>query len=72
MNNIERQKQLDQDKYLESLNKGQDMSGKMIYCTKCEYRTPLFNDCKISHEERTSQCACAEAFNKIKPKKKKM
>lgn len=68
--NIERQKSLDKQKWLESENQGHDMSGCMLYCECCEkadHTHPTENGkCYASQEEREQNCLCAKAFNRMK------
>lgn len=73
MTNKERQKQLDKQKWIESENKGEDMSGMMPYCAYCEYQdSDLIYSGKIvrwctcePQEERTTKCYCATAYNRL-------
>lgn len=64
MKNTERQQILDQEKYFKSQEWQSDLSGKMSYCEKCEFKNHPFPECTISHEERVEKSACAKAFNK--------
>lgn len=70
MTNKERQKQLDNEKWVESEKQGFDMSGCMSYCEKCEFADhshPTENGkCYATQEEREKCTLCAKAFNKMK------
>jgi hypothetical protein len=76
MKNIERQKQLDEKKWIESEKQEFDMSGKMPWCSYCGMQGfDLCGDgkdkgiptiCTSTQEERESQCFCATAYNRMK------
>jgi hypothetical protein len=67
--NAERQAVLDRKKWLESREQGFDMSGCMLYCSKCEFADhshPTENGkCYAPHEKRVSECLCAKAYNRF-------
>ena len=63
--NKERQRSLDKKKWIESEKKGEDMSGKMPYCSFCKYKYLKFNSCTVTQEEREGKCLCATAFNRM-------
>ena len=65
ISNKEKQRQLDEAKWLESQNFGQDMSGKMEWCIYCPYCD--ISNCKASPDQRyiTKNCLCAKAYNKM-------
>lgn len=65
MTNKQRQKELDEQKYLESETKRKDLSGDMPYCYYCACITS-FETCVATQEERESKCLCAKAYNKMK------
>ena len=64
MTNVERQKSLDKKKYYASQIYNKDLSGNMIYCSKCEYTNCLHN-CRATQKERETQCLCARAYNRM-------
>lgn len=64
MTNKERQKQLDEQKWLISEQYGEDLSGKMTYCIKCDCMNCLHR-CLATQEERVKFCLCAKAYNKL-------
>ena len=68
MKNTERQKQLDERKYFESIKWQRDLCGIMEYCYCCPYKEKPFNACTISQEQREQESACAKAYNKLKRK----
>lgn len=64
------QARLDKKKWLSSEQDGQDKSGKMDYCSVCDFR--CFEDCVLAHSDRVKQTQCAKAYQKfIKIPKKK-
>lgn len=58
------QKELDERKYFESIKSNKDLSGGMEYCLKCINRNKPYFECKLSHEQRVKESACAKTFNK--------
>ena len=62
MNNIERQKWCNEQKWYVSEAKGKDQSGKMYWCFLCDYKCGV--GCKASQDERDSKCLCATAYNR--------
>ena len=66
MTNKERQKSLDEKKWLESEKQCEDMSGKMEYCECCSFADWWFNICDATQEERENKCLCATAYNRMK------
>lgn len=64
MTNVERQKSLDKKKYYTSQMYKQDLSGNMIYCSKCEYANCLHN-CRATQKEREAGNLCAKAYNRM-------
>lgn len=75
MNKIEKlQKELDEQKWLESEKQGHDMSGCMPYCEKCEYADhshPTENGKCYAESNRAEDCLCANAWLAITMKKLK-
>lgn len=79
MKNIERQKKLDEQKWLTSEGMGYDRSGCMDWCMYCEKQISTANQinsksfwrCDISQEERESKCLCAKAYNRMVREKAK-
>ena len=63
MKNAERQKTLDEQKWLASEAKGCDQSGKMAWCDLCRFR--LDDGCFATQEERTRVSLCATAYNRM-------
>lgn len=63
--NLEIQKELDEQKYYESIRQNRDMSGKMEYCMKCKYCDHIKCECTIWHEKRFELKQCAKA-SKVK------
>jgi hypothetical protein len=64
MTNKERQKSLDKEKWLRSQELGEDMSGKMVYCTRCDKMNCLHR-CTASQKERVENSLCAKAYNRL-------
>ena len=60
----ELQRELDEKKYFESMKCNKDLSGGMEYCRKCNNRNKPYFECKLSHEQRAEQSACAKAWNR--------
>lgn len=60
-----KQKQLDEQKWLESEKQGWDLSGALDYCNYCKHRE-TFGTCPISQETRVLKCACTKAYNKMR------
>lgn len=56
------QKELDEQKYYESIKNNCDMSGKMPYCNSCIART-YANECYISQDARETMSKCARSYN---------
>lgn len=75
MTNIERQKKLDKEKWLESEKNGYDMGGCMLHCQYCEYADhthPTMNGkCYATQKQRQYQCLCATAYNRWDKKTRK-
>lgn len=75
MTNKERQNQLDKRKWLESEEKGKDMSGWMKYCCYCDDcklvqtfvdgKPRILLRCNATQEERETACLCAKAYNRM-------
>lgn len=63
MKNSERQKSLDKQKWFRSKQYGEDLSGKMIYCLKCEKMN--CHRCSATQKERKEQTLCAKAYNRM-------
>jgi hypothetical protein len=61
--NIERQKILDEEKWLLSEQECCDKSGEMKHCFYCLYQNTYLM-CQANQEERESGCLCAKAYNK--------
>lgn len=69
MTNLQRQKQLDEQKYLVSEAKQSDQSGFMPYCDYCDHKQ---NGCGKSQLEKEMNCICATAYNRmVRARKKK-
>ena len=62
MKNIERQRLLDEQKWLASEAKGCDQSGKMDWCGYCKYNESGCNETQL---DREMNCYCATAYNKM-------
>ena len=45
--------------------KGEDMSGKMPYCSFCKYKYYKLSMCTVTQEEREEKCLCATAYNRM-------
>lgn len=66
MTNRERQASLDKDKWRASQLAHYDASGYMVWCGHCEYQVvDMRNYCRIPHERRVQECACARAYNRM-------
>lgn len=65
MKNFERQKKLDEKKWIASEKKGFDMSAWMQWCGYCDKKTGLCGTCTATQEEREGQCLCATAYNRM-------
>lgn len=70
MTKQERQKKLDEKKWLESEKEMRDMSGMMEYCDFCDSQSFYMDDCEANPEERVEKCLCATAYNRMKRAKK--
>ena len=68
----EKQRELQEQKWLESEKQGKDLSGNMPYCANCECLTMVQsgNYCPSSQYYVETTCACARAFNAMKKTKK--
>lgn len=69
ISNKERQRQLDEEKWLESEKQGFDMGGCMLYCQYCDkadhrHKTEL-GKCYATQDQRVADCLCAKAYNKM-------
>ena len=64
MKNVERQKQLDEQKWYVSEAKGESQSGKMDWCNFCKHQYK--GCCLKTQEEREEKCLCATAYNRMK------
>lgn len=60
----EQQKELDEKKYFASEQAQKDMSGGMDYCLECQFRNHPNKECKLTHESRVSNSACAKNYNR--------
>lgn len=69
MTNEERQKKLDEQKWLESEKKGLDMTGRMDYCYSCLHQSLEASQCGVSQSCRESNYLCAKAYNSMRRKK---
>lgn len=67
MKNTELQRKLNEQKWYVSEAKGKDQSGKMYWCSLCDYKCGV--GCKASQDERDSKCLCATAYNRYKRNK---
>lgn len=69
MTNYQRQKKLDEQKYLVSEAKQSDQSGIMPYCDYCNYsyykQTGIVVGCGKPQNEREENCLCATAYNRM-------
>jgi hypothetical protein len=75
MTNKERQKKLDERKWVVSEEFEADMSGKMPWCSYCGMQgLDLCGDgrdkgihtiCTATQEDREGQCLCATAYNRM-------
>jgi hypothetical protein len=63
MTNQERQKSLDKQKWYRSQEYGEDLSGKMTYCTRCD-KMNCMHKCTATQKEREEQTLCAKAYNR--------
>ena len=63
MKNAERQKTLDEQKWLASEAKGCDQSGFMPWCEFCNFR--LDDGCLATQAERERGSLCATAYNRM-------
>ena len=63
MTNLQRQKKLDEQKWLMSEAKGCDQSGKMDWCTYCEWEEK--SECLETQLDREMNCLCAKAWNRM-------
>lgn len=63
MTNKERQRSLDKQKWLRSQELGEDMSGKMVYCTRCD-KSNCIHRCTATQQDREENCLCAKAYNR--------
>lgn len=70
MTNKERQKRLDEKKWLASERKGFDMSAWMEWCEHCDKKTGMFGTCSATQEERETACLCATAYNRMQRARK--
>lgn len=70
MTNKERQKKLDEKKWIASENAGYDKSGDMDYCEYCDHQTPS-GDCEVNQVHREVYYSCATAYNRLKRSKRK-
>lgn len=68
MNNLERQKLLDEEKYFKSIEQQRDMSGKMEYCMACVCCNHLKCECTINQADREKLSQCAKSYNIFKRK----
>lgn len=69
MKNADRQKKLDEKKWLSSEKYEKDLSGNMWYCLKCEKMNCRHN-CTSTQKEREEKSLCAIAYNKYYKVKK--
>lgn len=67
MTNKERQKKLDELKYLKSEKSNNDLSGNMEYCKLCKCAKFENNNmvCIATQKEREDNFLCAKAYNKM-------
>lgn len=65
MTNIENQKARNNEKWYRSEQFGEDLSGKMPWCLKCQFRTSR-NTCNTKQERRDAECLCGKAYNRMK------
>lgn len=65
ISNKDRQKRLDEEKWLESEQKNEDMSGAMYYCDYCDKQSRAYT-CKATQQERENKNLCATAYNRFK------
>lgn len=62
MTNLQRQKKLDEQKYLESERLHTDLSGNMDYCDFCDQQANF--KCRATQLDREMNCLCSKAYNK--------
>lgn len=62
MKNEERQRRLDEAKWIASEMEDIDMGGKMWYCSRCEYNEG--GSCEASESKRVNERLCAMAYNR--------
>lgn len=67
MTNKQRQRKLDEIKYLQSEIACEDLSGKMSWCNFCENQSEDngYCSCKITQQERECVNICAKAYNRM-------
>lgn len=72
MKNIERQRKLDEQKWLNSEGMGYDRSGCMDWCMYCDMQKNEYNvynksfwRCDIPQVDREMNCVCARAYNRM-------
>lgn len=65
--NLQLQKELDEQKWLDSEICGYDKSGFMYYCALCPSNSET--GCKETQLNRVMNCLCAKAHNKNRGKK---
>ncbi len=62
MTNLQRQKKLDEQKYLESERLHTDLSGNMDYCDFCDQQANF--KCRATQLDREMNCLCSKAYNR--------
>ena len=67
MTNKQRQRKLDEIKYLQSEIASEDLSGKMGWCNSCanQSKDNGYCSCLATQQERESDCLCAKAYNRM-------
>ena len=64
MTNKYNQQRLNKIKWLESEKQLRDMSGEMCWCAVCKFKRGV--NCAVEEYERTKNCYCATAYNRMK------
>ena len=67
MTNKERQKKLDEKKWIASEKAKEDLSGLLDYCSHCDWQD--IYGCMATQEEIEREYKCAKAYNKMQKAK---
>ena len=65
MTNLQRQKKLNEEKWLVSEAKKEDQSGKMDWCQYCDNKYLFEDKCGLSQVDIEMNCVCARAYNRM-------